>query len=204
MGISLCLRVIPLPPPPERPPTQLLTVLLPHLPYVPLQGWVELSPSSHHFRGNRSVSVDQLCPPNGVVTFSRIPICKGETGSTLCVVRTNLCVRAVQQGLHFAGERIKETVSTFWRNLTCAQYFLWYLLFLPLLIPHLSISVRKTATLIGVWAGTQALWLSEAYKLEFLGENVFYGLWVRGLIYVLGNAWVLVQILGSYDRLPPS
>ena len=89
-------------------------------------------------------------------------------------------------------------------NLTCTQYFLWYLLFLPLLIPLLSVSLWKTAALIGVWAGTQALWLSEAYKLEFLGENVFYGLWVRGLIYVLGNAWVLVQILGSYDRRPPS
>jgi len=69
-----------------------------------------------------------------------------------------------------------------------------------LLIPQLYISFRKTAALIGVWAGTQVLWLSEAYKLEFLGENVFYGLWVRGLIYVLGNAWVLAQILDSYDR----
>ena len=88
-------------------------------------------------------------------------------------------------------------------SLLFAQYFLWYLLFLPLLIPRLSLSLGKTAALIGVWMGTQALWLSEAYKLEFLGENVFYGLWVRGLIYVLGNAWVLVQILASYD-LPHS
>lgn len=88
-------------------------------------------------------------------------------------------------------------------NLTLTQYFLWYLLFLPLLIPYLSVSFGKAAALIGVWAGTQALWLSEAYKLEFLGENVFYGLWVRGLIYVLGNAWVLVQILDSYG-LPQS
>lgn len=57
--------------------------------------------------------------------------------------------------------------------------------------------------MVGVWAGTQALWLSEAYKLEFLGENVFYGLWVRGLIYVLGNAWVLAQILDGYDQPQP-
>ena len=89
------------------------------------------------------------------------------------------------------------------RNSIHVQYFLWYLLFLPLLIPHLYVSLWETAALIGVWAGTQALWLSEAYKLEFLGENVFYGLWVRGLIYVLGNAWILVQILGSYDRPLP-
>ena len=41
MGIPLCLRVVSIPPPPERPPTQLLTVLLPHLPYVPFQRRVE-------------------------------------------------------------------------------------------------------------------------------------------------------------------
>lgn len=53
---------------------------------------------------------------------------------------------------------------------------------------------------LGAWIGTQALWLSEAYKLEFLGQNVFFGLWTRGLIYVVGNCWVLVKIMGAYDR----
>lgn len=69
-----------------------------------------------------------------------------------------------------------------------------------MLIPRLSVSFGKTVALVGMWAGTQALWLSEAYRLEFLGENVFYSLWMRGLIYVLGNSWVLVQMLDSYDR----
>jgi len=110
MGIPFYLRVVPLPPPPERPPTQLLAVLLPHLPNVPIQGWVELPPSSHHLRVNRSISVDRVCPPDGVVTFGRIPIRKEETGSTLCMVRPNLCVRAVQQGLHLAGEHIKSKI----------------------------------------------------------------------------------------------
>ena len=50
-----------------------------------------------------------------------------------------------------------------------------------------------------MWVGTQALWLSEAYKLEFLGENVFFGLWVRGLIYLAGHAWVLAGIMGCYE-----
>ena len=49
-----------------------------------------------------------------------------------------------------------------------------------------------------MWIGTQALWLSEAYKLEFLGENVFFGLWVRSLIYLLGHAWVLAGIMDCY------
>ena len=98
---------------------------------------------------------------------------------------------------------ILKVEPTFCGSSISAQYFLWYLLFLPLLIPCLSLSVGKTVAVVGVWTGTQALWLSEAYKLEFLGEDVFYGLWVRGLIYVLGNAWVLVQILASYDRPQP-
>ncbi|PPQ97573.1 hypothetical protein CVT26_002360, partial [Gymnopilus dilepis] len=70
-------------------------------------------------------------------------------------------------------------------NKVCtSQYFLWYLLLLPLLLPQLSLSRKDMLLYGGVWIATQALWLSEAYKLEFLGENVFFGLWVRSLIYV--------------------
>lgn len=84
-------------------------------------------------------------------------------------------------------------------NRVCtSQYFLWYTLFLPLLIPQLSMSPRRAITCVAVWFGTQALWLSEAYKLEFLGENVFLGLYIRGLIYMIGHTWVLAQVMNSY------
>lgn len=49
-----------------------------------------------------------------------------------------------------------------------------------------------------VWAGTQAVWLAEAYKLEFLGEDVFFNLWLRSLLYVGGHAWVLGNIMEGY------
>lgn len=87
-------------------------------------------------------------------------------------------------------------IEFFWLS----QYFLWYLLFLPLLLPQLSLSRNQALMCGGVWIGTQALWLTEAYKLEFLGHNVFFGLWVRGLIYVVGNCWVLVEIMAAYDK----
>ena len=51
-----------------------------------------------------------------------------------------------------------------------------------------------------MWVGTQALWLAEAYKLEMLGDDVFFTLWVRGLFYVVGNCWVLIQVINGYDR----
>ncbi|KAF9246169.1 glycosyltransferase family 50 protein [Melanogaster broomeanus] len=65
-------------------------------------------------------------------------------------------------------------------NRVCtSQYFLWYTLFLPLLAPR-------------------ALWLAEAYKLEFLGEPVFFNLWLRSLVYVVGHTWVLGKIMEGY------
>ena len=56
---------------------------------------------------------------------------------------------------------------------------------------------RSIAYLL-VWMGTQALWLAEAYRLEFLGQQVFFGLWMRSCIYLLGNAWVLKGIMDGY------
>lgn len=76
---------------------------------------------------------------------------------------------------------------------------MWYTLFVPLLVPQLDMTPRRALQLAGVWVGTQALWLSEAYKLEFLGENVFFGLWVRSIIYLFGHAWVLAGIMQCYE-----
>jgi phosphatidylinositol glycan class M len=78
------------------------------------------------------------------------------------------------------------------------QYFLWYLLFLPLLVPRLSTTPVRGVAYVGVWVGTQALWLSEAYRLEFLGRNVFFGLWIRGCVYMVGHVWVLAGIMSDY------
>lgn len=84
-------------------------------------------------------------------------------------------------------------------NRVCtSQYFLWYTLFLPILAPRVRFSWRTFAVTVAVWAGTQALWLAEAYKLEFLGHDVFFGLWLRSLLYVGGHAWVLGNIMRGY------
>ncbi|KAJ7685359.1 glycosyltransferase family 50 protein [Mycena polygramma] len=94
---------------------------------------------------------------------------------------------------------VQTVVFVAFNKVCTSQYFLWYLLLLPLLLPRLSISRRKAIMYIIVWAATQALWLWEAYNLEFLGQDVFFGLWVRGLIYVIGNCWVLSGIMDGYN-----
>ena len=80
-------------------------------------------------------------------------------------------------------------------NRVCtSQYFLWYTLFLPLLASR----VRFSWWNVVIWAGTQAVWLAEAYKLEFWGQDVFFSLWLRSLLYVGGHAWVLGSIMAKY------
>ncbi|KAJ7219442.1 glycosyltransferase family 50 protein [Mycena pura] len=93
---------------------------------------------------------------------------------------------------------VQTVVFVVFNKVCTSQYFLWYLLLLPLLLPKLSISRRNAVAYLAVWVGTQALWLYEAYKLEFLGQNVFFALWVRGLIYIVGNCWVLGGIIDGY------
>ncbi|KAJ7510049.1 glycosyltransferase family 50 protein [Mycena galericulata] len=94
---------------------------------------------------------------------------------------------------------VQTVVFVVFNKVCTSQYFLWYLLLLPLLLPRLSMSRWNAVAHIGVWVGTQALWLYEAYKLEFLGQNVFFALWVRGLVYVVGNCWVLGGVIEAYD-----
>lgn len=60
-------------------------------------------------------------------------------------------------------------------------------------------SSRRAFACLAIWIGSQALWLSEAYRLEFLGDDVYYGVWARGLVYVASNVWVLVQVIEGYN-----
>ncbi|KAF9520580.1 glycosyltransferase family 50 protein [Hydnum rufescens UP504] len=84
-------------------------------------------------------------------------------------------------------------------NKVCtSQYFMWYLWFLPLILPRLRLSFQRAGVLIAVWVGVQALWLSIAYKLEFLGEPVFFSLWAASALFLVANAWVLVEVVHAY------
>jgi phosphatidylinositol glycan class M len=113
-------------------------------------------------------------------------------------------------------------------NKVCtSQYFMWYLWFLPLVVPHLiprnvpnktvatdaeqekttdrgnveanGVSAYKAAWMIGLWVGSQALWLSQGYRLEFLGETVFVPLWAAGIVMLGVNSWLVSCLLKGYQ-----
>jgi phosphatidylinositol glycan class M len=92
-------------------------------------------------------------------------------------------------------------------NKVCtSQYFMWYLWFLPLVIPRLlpapdssgGISAMKGGLMVALWVAAQALWLSQGYRLEFLGEGVFVELWTSGVIMLGINAWLVVSLVNGY------
>lgn len=115
-------------------------------------------------------------------------------------------ILSLSSGLFFIRTRrdmimgwfIQTATFVIFNKVCTSQYFLWYMLFLPLIIPYLSWSWPSVFKYLACWMGTQVLWLSQAYRVEFLGEPIFFRLWICSVIYVLGHSWVLAGIVNSY------
>ncbi|KAI1114528.1 glycosyltransferase family 50 protein [Nemania sp. NC0429] len=84
-------------------------------------------------------------------------------------------------------------------NKVCtSQYFLWYVVFLPLYLPRSSLLRRPALglTALALWVSTQGLWLQQGYNLEFLGLSTFVpGLWLSSLAFFAVNCFILGVII---------
>ncbi|MCJ1456745.1 GPI mannosyltransferase 1 [Mycoblastus sanguinarius] len=105
-----------------------------------------------------------------------------------------------------AGTMLAQTFAFVAFNKVCtSQYFLWYTILLPFYLPYSSFlsSSRLGITAAVLWVGTQALWLQQAYALEFLGQSTFIpGLFVAGLAFFAVNCWILGIMIVDIGNKP--
>ncbi|WWD10027.1 hypothetical protein V865_008160 [Kwoniella europaea PYCC6329] len=93
---------------------------------------------------------------------------------------------------------VQTTVFVVFNKVCTSQYFMWFIPFLPLIIPQLHMTRTKTITLIALWVIGQAIWLSMAYQLEFLAGQVFLWVWAAGLGLFGVSIWIIGEILDGY------
>ncbi|OAP62163.1 hypothetical protein AYL99_04366 [Fonsecaea erecta] len=113
----------------------------------------------------------------------------------ICLAKRDLPTTMLAQTLAFV---------TF--NKVCtSQYFLWYLIFLPLYLPNSSLLARPSLgiTALALWVLGQAIWLQQGYRLEFLGKSAFVpGLFAASLAFFGINCWILGVVVGDVVDKP--
>eukprot|EP00298_Acanthocystis_sp_HF-20_P000096 c10114_g1_i1.p1 GENE.c10114_g1_i1~~c10114_g1_i1.p1 ORF type:complete len:410 (-),score=63.11 c10114_g1_i1:39-1268(-) len=87
-------------------------------------------------------------------------------------------------------------------NKVCTvQYFIWYLCFLPLMIPDLKCTKTDVLLLTVPWTLSLVAWLYTAYLLEFQGENTFVLIWISGLLFFAANCYVIVRLISFFNPI---
>jgi len=81
-----------------------------------------------------------------------------------------------------------------------AQYFVWYLSWLPLVGQELASAHNRAALAraAAAWALALGHWLAWAYALEFEGSPVHAGVWVAGLLWLGANAMLLRELMAVF------
>jgi len=114
------------------------------------------------------------------------------------VINTFVCSIRLYDRLELCLFALTFAFVTFNKVVT-SQYFLWYLIFLPILLPKVELK-RKTLFLSLIcWITAQVWWLYEAYRLEFQGENTFVEIWMASIVFGCVNVGILCLIMSNYS-----
>lgn len=79
-----------------------------------------------------------------------------------------------------------------------AQYFMWWLSLLVLVLPFTSLSAAQWVCLFLVFLGAMNVWNAYAYRLEFNGEGVFVDVWLSCLLFFVVEVMMVAVIVRGY------
>ena len=68
-----------------------------------------------------------------------------------------------------------------------AQYFVWWLTLLPLVLPDMDLTMKGIVWPSLLWVLPQLHWLLWGYLLEFQGKAVHLQLWFASIVMLTGN-----------------
>ena len=117
------------------------------------------------------------------------------------ILLSTLLIPVSTARLDLPSTMLAQTLAFVTFNKVCtSQYFLWYLIFLPVYLPSSSMLTqpRVGITALSLWILAQALWLQQGYQLEFLGRSTFVpGLWIASLLFFSVNCWIIGVIVSD-------
>lgn len=81
-----------------------------------------------------------------------------------------------------------------------SQYFVWYLVLLPICLKNLkTLKLSRALSYCGLWGSVQAIWLYSAYLLEFKGWNTFGLIWMPCAIFFAVNCFIMKVLIVNFD-----
>lgn len=97
---------------------------------------------------------------------------------------------------------IQTLVFITFNKVITVQYFVWYFALLSFVLPQSRLSMRSLMIMLVGWGSTQAIWLNYAYRLEFLGHNTFFQIWISGIAFFLANIAIIIMFIKNQTIVP--
>jgi phosphatidylinositol glycan class M len=84
-----------------------------------------------------------------------------------------------------------------------AQYFLWYICLIPLIVPNNKLfdynkhpgKVIWGVVMFIVWLFFELIWNSYSHRLEYRGENLFLEIWIINCIFFFVNSVIIKELI---------
>ena len=85
-----------------------------------------------------------------------------------------------------------------------AQYFIWYLSLIPLII-HMNllfgVKKLKAILLLTIWMIFEIIWNRYSHLLEYEGQNYFMSMWIVNILFFLTSCWIVREIIVNTRKI---